>query len=353
MKIIKVGGTALFDINDLNGFISSLPIINYPATYVISAFGKLSSELSKFAHNSVNYTNLPAPLSVFTDFIPLLNVDQCKIFTHFLENVSININRLALGTNILGEIDLIIIDEILSYGEIVSSFYINCLLNSNNIESIFIDSRNLIKTDSNFGNAKPNLELSIDNIKEQLNTNSVFVTQGFIGSDSNGKTTTMGFESSNLSAMIFARAMNAKNIEIVTKINQIYSFDPEISTDTKPVNTIPYNSAILLAKNSFKLFFPGMIELAKTNNIQIEYKGLSSNSSTIISDNMNFDLPVVMPINNGVLITPITKQKAIETIRLLETEISMFKYDDSSNSLELFTDSIDSNQIHRRVISLF
>src|SRR5690606_13957742 len=108
----------------------------------------------------------PSPLSIFTDFLPLLNLEECKIFTHFLENVSININRLSLGTNILGEIDPIIVDEILSYGEIVSSFYINCLLNSNNIESIFIDSRDLVITDSKFGNAKPDLELSINNIKE-------------------------------------------------------------------------------------------------------------------------------------------------------------------------------------------
>lgn len=353
MKIIKVGGAALFDIDDLNVFTSSLPIIDYPATYVISAFGKLSSELRNYAYNCLSNVNIPSPLSVFTDFLPLLNVEQCKIFTHFLENVSININRLALGANILQEIDPIIIDEILSYGEIVSSFYINCLLNSNNIQSIFIDSRNLIKTNSNFGNAKPDLDLSVHNIKGKLHTNSTFVTQGFIGSNNSGKTTTMGFESSNLSAMIFARAMKSKNIDIVTKIDQIYSFDPDVISTAKPIDYIPYESAALLAKNNFKLFFPGMIELAKLYNIQIVYKGLSSIASTIVSDNQYFDMPVVLPIRNGVLITPVSKQKSIEVIRFLETNIDLFKYDDCTYSLELFTNSIDSIEIHNRIISLF
>lgn len=353
MKIIKVGGAALFDINDLIAFTNSLTTVHNPTIYVISAFGKLSSELKLFAYNSLNNINIPSPLSIFTDFLPLLNTDQCKIFTHFLENVSININRLTLGLNILGEIDPIIVDEILSYGEIVSSFYMNCLLNSNNIESIFIDSRNLIKTDSNFGNANPNLELSIHNIEQHLNTKSIYVTQGFIGSDIKGKTTTMGFESSNLSAMIFAQAMNADKIEIISKVNQIYTFDPEITIDAKPVNVIPFNSAIILAKNNFKLFFPGMIELAKAHNIRIEYKGLSSSSRTIISESSDFELPVVMAITSGLLVSPITKQKAIEVIKLLEADISYFHYDNSTNSLELAIHSTDIPAIHSKIIYLF
>lgn len=353
MKIIKIGGTALFNAYDINTFMEGQNISSNATLYVISAFGMLSSELKYYAENAINNQDLTNPISKFTDLCHILNSEQCKIFTQFLGNVSININRLVVGTRKTGEVPKIIVDEILSFGELLSSYFIYCLFLSNKIMCQFVDARKLIITNSNYGNATPNLDLSVSNIRNSVDSNAIIITQGFIGSDENGKTTTMGFESSNLSATIFAKAMNATEIEIIMKVKQIYTSDPEINSTSLPVRSIPYASAKLLAKNNFKLMFAGMIEIASSNNITLIYRGLNKDFRTVVSENVNFSLPVILISEDRIIVTPITKGKAFEVFGELMESLQSFNYNIENYSLELLIKGLEIDEVQARIISLF
>lgn len=353
MKIIKIGGTALFNANDINTFMEGQNKGSSPTLYVISAFAMLSSELKYFAENAQNNQDLTNPIGKFTDLYHILNSEQCKIFTQFLGNVSININRLVVGTRKTGEVPKIIVDEIMSFGELLSSYFIYCLFLSNEIMCQFVDARKLIVTDSNYGNATPNLDLSVANIRNSVDSNTIIITQGFIGSDNNGKTTTMGFESSNLSATIFAKAMDATEIEIIMKVKQIYTSDPEVDSTSLPVTAIPYESAKLLATNNFKLMFAGMIEIASSNNITLVYRGLDMGYRTIVSENINFGLPVILISESRIIVTPITKGKAFEVFGELMECVQTFNYNIGNYSLELLIKDLDIDEVQTRIISLF
>lgn len=353
MKIIKIGGTALFSKKDLVTFVANSKTYESPALYVISAFDKLSSELKYFIENILINDDLSYPMSKFTELFDLLDSKQCKIFTHFLENVSININRLVLGARKTNEIPPLIVDEILSYGEIVSSFFIHCLFLSNGIESNFIDARSLITTNNSFGKATPELDISKSKILDNINKNRITITQGFIGADKQGRTTTMGFESSNLSAMIFAEALQSSEIEIIMKVTQIYSYDPEVLSNARPVNRIPYESAKLLSKYNFKLIYPGMIDIAIKNDIILGYTGLYSKSCSVISNSSEFGMSVVLEYKGSILITPISKKNSITLVSKYVDDLVKYSYDSSNFSLTLELKSSNPKKIHNDIISLF
>lgn len=354
MKIIKLGGSNFSDIIDFYSLIDFINGENDKILIVISAFGKLSSQLSNYTleQNNTNISN--SPLNIFLTFTPILNEDIRKEFEQYLDNVNNLIqNRLdgAIATN---ELHNSVVDEIIGYGEIVSSYFIYCLLKSNNIGSDYLDSRELIKTNNDFGNAKPLIDKSIANIQAKLSNANIHLAQGFIASNSEGRTSTMGFESSNLSAMIYAKAVAAKEIEIFTKVNQIKTYDPQLISNTKAVNKLPYSSAKVLADNNFKLLFPGMIDMAQKSGIVITYRGLANWEQTLISQSEQFDYPVIFPKNDSeIIIAPINMQNSILLLNEFKDRLLEFNYDKASYSLQLITKYLNPIEIHNFVISLF
>jgi aspartokinase len=161
----------------------------------------------------------------------------------------------------------------------------------------------------------------------------------------------MGFESSNLSALLIAKALECDSIDIYTKVNQIHILDPELY-DTHQVNYIPYRSAKRLALSGNKLFFPGMIELAESRKIVIKYKGLESTKETIISEKDAFDYPVIYKRDNEYIITPIKSENAISIIQKYSSEIGDFSYTIQDFTLALIRCELKEIEIQESVISL-
>lgn len=353
MKIIKIGGASFDDQSNFSGLIKYIKSLDTSFLCVISAFGKVSSDLKYFTNNcsSSNISNIP--LKLFKKYLPLLNKNNRQDFEEYLDDIIALINYRLEGIIITGELHYAVLDEILSYGELISSYFIHCLFNSHNIQNIYLDSREIIFTDDNYGNAKPNIALSINKINEEIKNDNNYIVQGFIGSDSSGRTTTMGFESSNLSAMIFAMALKSEKIEIITKVNQIYTFDPDLSDKAKPIDSIPFTSAKLLADNNFKMLFPGIIDIAQKSGIEILYRGIANGVGTLISESDKFTLPVILPTKESIVIAPINKHNAIQIINKFEKNLKEYKFDQNNNSLKVKVIDLDIQDIHNFVITLF
>ncbi len=352
MKIIKIGGTALSNLSNIIDFANTINHSKRPILLVISAFGKLSSTLKNFNFNSDLDKN-SSPFHLFREFSSVLTPIECVKFFTYLDKVELILTKRAKGIVLSDEFPPKVMDEILSLGELVSSYFVHCLLNSYQIDNEFIDARLLVLTDSEHGNAKLNLHKSIDNIQKLTFKSEVIVTQGFIATDSDGNTTTMGFESSNLSATLFANALDSSEIEIVTKVNQIYSSDPEKNQQAKPISNIPYSSARTLANNGFKMLFPGMIDLAEKKNIGLLYRGINNTEVTIISGEIQFNYPVVLATKNGYLLSPISSPNSLKILEYFNKNIVEFSFNRSSHSLSINTKEIDEKDLHDFAISLF
>lgn len=168
-------------------------------------------------------------------------------------------------------------DELLSIGEQCSSVLFSQVLRQQGASSQVFDARKVLKTNNHFGRAQPFIsEIAILAEKELaplLETN-IIVTQGFIGADPQGKTTTLGRGGSDYSAALFAEALSADCLQIWTDVAGIYTTDPRVAPKACSLAEISFNEAAEMATFGAKVLHPATILPAVRRKIQV-YVGSS------------------------------------------------------------------------------
>ncbi|GGM83679.1 lysine-sensitive aspartokinase 3 [Shewanella xiamenensis] len=163
-------------------------------------------------------------------------------------------------------------DELLSLGEQCSSALFAAVLREKGANSSAFDVRRVLRTDSNFGRAEPQVEqialLSSEHLLPLL-SEQVIVTQGFIGSDEVGQTTTLGRGGSDYSAALLAEALKASAVEIWTDVAGIYTTDPRLAPNAHPIAEISFNEAAEMATFGAKVLHPATILPAVRQQIQV------------------------------------------------------------------------------------
>lgn len=168
-----------------------------------------------------------------------------------------------------------IMDQLYSLGERISSLLVSDLIRLRRPEMkvIFMDARNVIKTSSDFQKAEPQIDVIADNAKQlifpHLNKDTIIVTQGFIGKDLLGNTTTLGREGSDYSAALFGEAIDASLVQIWTDVAGIASSDPRLVKDAKFIPTLSYDEATALASLGAKVLFPTTLLPTKRKDIPV------------------------------------------------------------------------------------
>ena len=219
------------------------------------------------------------------------NIDDCaKLVFEIKERHQAMMNELPRNqeafdnlTNLFTELDLLVQnisllkeltpkahDHILSLGERMSSLIYKEVLKNKlpNKSVVLLDARSVIKTDSNFGKATP----LIDRISTQcskLDTNSIYVTQGFIGSDNEGNTTILGRGGSDYSAALFAEGFSASTLEIWTDVAGIATTDPRLCPSAQIIHEISYAEAGEMAQYGAKILHPATIAPAVRKSIPV------------------------------------------------------------------------------------
>ncbi len=166
-------------------------------------------------------------------------------------------------------------DELYSLGERMSSLLVSDLLRLRipNKNIIFVDARKIIKTNSDFQKAEPQINLIAENADKEilpfLNEETIFVTQGFIGEDLMGNTTTLGREGSDYSATLFGEAIDAKLVQIWTDVPGVASTDPRVVEEAEFIKTLSYDEATALASLGAKVLFPTTLLPTKRKNIPV------------------------------------------------------------------------------------
>lgn len=167
-------------------------------------------------------------------------------------------------------------DQVVCVGELISTSIVSQYLNSIGIKNTWLDGRNLIDTDATYRDAKINWQRTQAKIKAHVIGEELFITQGFIGSDENNFTTTLGREGSDYTAAIFAYCLDAESVSIWKDVPGVLNGDPNVFEDTVLLHKISYEEAIELAFYGASVIHPKTLQPLQQKEIPLFVKSFSN-----------------------------------------------------------------------------
>jgi len=276
MKIFKFGGASVKDANGLENLVSVLNKTGFDQTLVIvSAMGKTTNALELVVGNY--FSNKDDLQYSLNEVFKFHNDIILKLFPNNNHEVFNEINeifesiRAYLKRNKSPNYSFVY-DQVVSNGELLSTKIVSAYLNFKNIKSNWVDSRELIKTDSCYRDANLNWDLTQKNIFEKIDTKILNVTQGFIASNENSFNTTLGREGSDYSAAIYAYCLNAESVTIWKDVPGVLNADPRVFKKTQLLNKISYTEAIELAFYGASVIHPKTLQPLQKKEIPLYVK---------------------------------------------------------------------------------
>ena len=276
MKIFKFGGASVKDSDGVKNLVKILNYLGQQQTLiVISAMGKTTNSLELLVKNYFdNKDDLQYSLNEVFNFHnkildDLFKEDNHQIFSDVIE-VFENL-RGFLKRNKSPDYSFVY-DQVVSFGEILSTKIINSYLNYSNIRCNWVDARVLIKTDSKYRDANLNWEITKASISKNIDTKLLNITQGFIASDANNFSTTLGREGSDYTAAIFAYCLNAESVTIWKDVPGVLNADPRVFKKPQLLNQISYTEAIELAFYGASVIHPKTLQPLQKKEIPLYVK---------------------------------------------------------------------------------
>ncbi len=272
MKIFKFGGASVKDADGVKNVLRVLKHEGFQHTFiVISAMGKMTNAFEKIINSYYHKTN------DFNQNIEFVRNYHVEILTNLFEDknhqIFVEVEQLFhqlnefLITNDSTDYNFIY-DQIVGYGELLSTKIISAYLNENQIRNSWIDVREYIKTDSNYRDAQVNWEQTSANISN-LNPEKLYITQGFLSAGDNQKSTTLGREGSDYTAAIFAYCLNAQNLTIWKDVEGVLNADPRFFEKTELLKQISYSEAIEMAFYGASVIHPKTLKPLENKNIPL------------------------------------------------------------------------------------
>lgn len=248
MKVFKFGGASVKDAESVRNIASVLKSAGYNGTFmVVSAMGKTTNALEEVVKLYFEMTD-------FTQKIDEIRQMHLEIADElFTDSASLKSEIHQFFEDLCGFLRRnkspnydFVYDQVVCCGELISTKIVSNFLNSVGIENNWLDVRDYIKTDETYREGKVIWEETEKNFSS-LDNSKFYVTQGFLGSDPNYFTTTLGREGSDYSAAIIAYCMNAESMTIWKDVPGVLNADPRYFEDAQLLNKISYEEAIELA----------------------------------------------------------------------------------------------------------
>lgn len=282
MKIFKFGGASVKDAAGVQNVVSVLKEVGFNDTLIIiSAMGKTTNALEKVIHCYFeNKNELKAAIQELIDFhgqilkalFPNENAtasDKVKLLFEELQGF--------LSWNKSPNYSFVY-DQVVCYGELISTTIVSEYLNSCGVKNTWIDVRDVIKTDTNYRDAGVDWQQTQTKINQQIQKNQLYITQGFLGSDQNNFTTTLGREGSDYTAAIFAYCLNAESVTIWKDVPGVLNADPRHFKETELLSQISYEEAIELAFYGASVIHPKTLQPLQRKEIPLYVKSFVSPS---------------------------------------------------------------------------
>ena len=282
MKVLKFGGTSVANAQNIKLVLDivSKKAADEKLVVVVSALSKVTDMLllasKKAAAGDESFKEIlieieKKHLEALKELIPV--TEQSSLLSH-IKRIINHLETLLDGCYLLGELSLRTSDTILSFGELLSSYIIAEALKQNFQNSSYKDSRELIKTNSNFGKAAVNFEITNELINDFFasNEDQVVVIPGFIAASMDGINTTLGRGGSDYTAAIIAGALHANELQIWTDVNGMFTANPKVVKQAQPIAFISYQEAMELSHFGAKVLYPPTIQPVLKKNIPILIK---------------------------------------------------------------------------------
>lgn len=280
MKIYKFGGASVKDaagVRNVASIISKEK--NNDVLVVISAMGKSTNALENLVNAA--FKNDRSASTILHDFIrshdQLLSElfeENSFIWTNEVRNLFLELECLIDNENLKDDYDFLY-DQIVSFGEMISTRIVSAYLLSQSIQNQWLDARNFIITDSRYRDAKVQWEETervVTNRLKPLSAKNLIITQGFIGKGEKGETTTLGREGSDYSAAIFGKLLGAESVTIWKDVTGVMNADPKKFENTVLISELSYNDAIELAYYGASVIHPKTIQPLRAANIPLFVK---------------------------------------------------------------------------------
>lgn len=282
MNVLKFGGTSVANAQNIklvidivaqkskeNKLVVAVSAFSGVTDLLLSAAQKASSKDDSYRDVILQIEK--KHLEAIKELIP--GEEQTVLLHYCKKNISF-LETLLDGCYLLGELTLRTSDMIVSFGELLSSYIISEALKQKVPSSTFKDSRELIKTNGQFGKAEVYFDVTNQTIVDYFATNTYQVTviPGFIASSLKGNTTTLGRGGSDYTAAIIAAALNAEALEIWTDVNGMFTANPKIVKQAQPIEKITYEEAMELSHFGAKVLYPPTIQPILSKSIPIWIK---------------------------------------------------------------------------------
>jgi aspartate kinase len=276
MRVFKFGGASVKDANGVRNLVKVLEETGHQNTFlVVSAMGKMTNAMEVVVKA---YFDEQTSLKGALEEVRLYHDTILKaLFENKEHPVYKKVNLLFeevsgfLAWNKSPNYSFVY-DQVVGYGELLSTTIVSTYLNEAGIKNHWIDIRDFIKTDDNYRDGRVNWEKTQQLIAEGVEENKLYITQGFLGSDDNNFTTTLGREGSDYTAAILAYCLNANSVTIWKDVPGVLNADPRYFKETKLLNKISYREAIELAFYGASVIHPKTLQPLQRKEIPLHVK---------------------------------------------------------------------------------
>ena len=276
MRIFKFGGASVKDAAAVKNMVRVLQDTGYENTFVVvSAMGKTTNAMEavvnayfkdkKALGDAIKYV-----VEFHRDIVEELFEDKDHEVYEEVGSLFDEI-RGFLAWNKSPNYNFVY-DQVVGYGELLSTVIISQFLNEAGIENTWLDVRRLIKTDSNYRDVRVHWDHTEDRASSIVEKGKLYITQGFLGSDDNNFTTTLGREGSDYTAAILAYCLNAESVTIWKDVPGVLNADPRHFDETQLLNKISYREAIELAFYGASVIHPKTLQPLQRKEIPLFVK---------------------------------------------------------------------------------
>jgi len=311
MKVFKFGGASIKSANAIKNvakILNSQDLSN--CLLVISAMGKMTNAFEKITDAYFNNDQEKLTESIdFTSNFHLKIINNLFAENHVIhQKITVLFGQLLrfLTQNKSRNYDYLY-DQIVSYGELLSTIIVSDYLNEIKIYNNWVDVREIIITDAVFRDATVNWQETEKRIKTKIDFSKLTIVQGFIGGDLNGNTTTLGREGSDFTAGIFAYCLDAESLTIWKDVLGVLNADPREFKEVQLLEHISYEETIEMAFYGASVIHPKTIKPIQNKKIPLivrSFKNLNS-PGTKVSEGVTLEptIPCFIVKKNQVLVS--------------------------------------------------
>jgi len=310
IRIFKFGGASVKNAIGVVNLVKALQSEKTANVFVVvSAMGKMTNAFEKVLDAYLTSSNsLKLTLEEIANFHIEIASNLFKEKHSVFNEVHLLISELSrFMIRNTSKNHAYLYDQIVGYGELLSSKIIAAYLQESGIENNWLDIRTIIKTDSNFRNANVDWEHTLKNCQTQIDSSRLNITQGFLSADDLGNTTTLGREGSDFTAGILAYCLDAESVTIWKDVVGVLNADPREFKNTTLLRQISYQEAIEMAFYGASVIHPKTIKPLENKRIPLYVRSFENlkNTGTKVIKGVHIDpkTPCFVVKKNQILVS--------------------------------------------------